>query len=485
MTILPPQLKAGRRLGRDARDIVILGGGLAGLAAGSVLSRSGVEVSVIERDAAVGGLARTIEHSGFRFDLGGHRFHTDNGSVESLVRSALGDDVLEGDRSSKILMNGRYFEYPWKPLDALGGLGIGTAASLLAGFAAERLRQRIRRPEIISFEDEIVRRFGRAMFDIFVRDYSEKVWGVPCGRLSRELAEWRIQGLSVRAALRDALFTRNRGTVRTLARKFLYPPLGIGQLAEGLRRQIDERGRILTDTVVTAVDHSAGRIGGVTLRSGIRTWRASANEVASSIPLSALVRLLDPKPPDEILEAAAGLRFRDLMIVAIMLDRPRATDQTWIYVPEPKIPFGRIHEPTNWSPHMAPDGKTLLVTEYFCFRDDARWRTPDHVLVEDTVAHLQDLGLIGRDEVIDSLVLRVPDAYPLFETGHDDKRRKICDYFAGFENLEVIGRGGMFRYFNMDHAMDSGIAAAEAIMARDVRLRPYDRLARTAMEAAP
>ena len=483
MTVLPPQSKAGGRPGRDALDVVILGAGLAGLAAGSVLSRSGAGVSMIERDATVGGLARTIERNGFRFDLGGHRFHTDNDSVESLVRSALGGDVLEVDRSSKILMNGRYFEYPWKPLDALGGLGIGTAASVLASFAAEQVRQRVRRPEIISFEDEIVRRFGRAMFDIFVREYSEKVWGVPCGRLARELAEWRIQGLSVWAALRDALFARDRGAVRTLARKFLYPPLGIGQLAEGLRQQIDKHGRILIGTVVAGVSHSAGSIEGVTLRSGGRTWRVSANEFASSIPLSALVRLLDPKPPQEILEAAAGLRFRDLMVVAVMLDRPRATDQTWIYVPEPKIPFGRIHEPTNWSRQMAPEGKTLLVAEYFCFRGDARWRAPDRVLVEDTVAHLADLGLIGRDEVIDSLVLRVSEAYPLFETGHDDKRRRICDYFAGFENLEVIGRGGMFRYYNMDHAMDSGITAAEAIMARNVRSRPYDRVARTPVEA--
>ncbi len=485
MIVPPLQTVAGRRPVRGARDVVILGAGLAGLTAGSLLTRSGADVTIVERDTAVGGLARTIEHNGFRFDLGGHRFHTENRGVEKLVRSVLGEDVLEVDRSSKILMDGRYFDYPWRPVNALSGLGVGTAAAVLFSFAAERLRQRFRKPETISFEDEIVRRFGRAMFDIFVREYSEKVWGVACGRMARELAEWRIQGLSVRAALRDALFARHRGTVRTLARKFVYPAQGIGQLAEGLRRQIEEYGRVLTGTTVTGINHSGGRIDGLTLRNGARTDRRQAGELASSIPLSVLVRLLDPKPPEEILKAAAGLRFRDLIVVAVMIDRARVTDQTWIYVPERKIPFGRIHEPTNWSRHMAPDGKTLLVTEHFCFRGDDRWCAGDDALVEDTVASLDGLGLIRRHEVIDSLVLRVPDAYPLFEIGHDESRRKICEYLARFENLQVIGRGGMFRYFNMDHAMESGIAAAEAIIARTTRSRPHERDARAVAEAYP
>jgi protoporphyrinogen oxidase len=481
----PHQTVAARRSVRGARDVVVLGAGLAGLTAGSLLARSGADVTVVERDRAVGGLARTIEHNGFRFDLGGHRFHTENRHVEDLVGSVLDHDVLEVDRSSKILMDGRYFDYPWKPVNALSGLGIGTAAAVLFSFAAEQLRQRISKPEIISFEDEIVRRFGRTMFNIFVKEYSEKVWGVPCGRMARELAEWRIQGLSVRAALRDALFARNRGTVRTLARKFLYPPLGIGQLAEGLRRQIEEYGQVLNRTAVTGVKHSGGRIDSVILRNAGRTRLIEASEFASSIPLSVLVQLLDPKPPAEILEAAAGLRFRDLLVVSVMIDRARVTDQTWIYVPEPKIPFGRIHEPTNWSRHMAPDGKTLLVTEHFCFRGDDRWCADDDALIEDTVASLDRLGLIQRHEVIDSLVLRVPDAYPLFEIGHDESRRKIRDFFAQFENLQVIGRGGMFRYFNMDHAMESGIAAAETIKSRNARSRRQERDAVAMAEACP
>lgn len=461
----PATLVGEHRSPRCAGDVVILGAGFAGLTAGSLLARSGAAVTVIERDISVGGLARTIEHNGFRFDLGGHRFHTQNKRIEDLVRRALDGDVLEVARSSKILMKGRYFDYPWRPLDALRGFGARGAAAIVFAYAAEQLRRCVRRPVAASFEDVIVGRFGRAMFDIFVREYSEKVWGIECRRIAAELAEWRIQNLSVGAAVRDALFPRSRGGVRSLARKFLYPPLGIGQIADGLRRQIEEHNCVLTGAPVTAVQHSGGRIDTITLRSGGRSGRYRAGEFVSSIPLNRLVQLLDPKPPQEVLDAAAGLRFRDLVIVTIMIDRERVTDQSWIYVPEREIPFGRIHEPTNWSAKMAPAGKTLLVTEHFCFRGDDYWRAEDDDLVETTVASLAGLGLVRRRDVIDGVVVRVPNAYPIFEVGHEDNRRKICDYLDGFANLRVIGRGGMFRYFNMDHAMESGIAVADEIAA--------------------
>ena len=254
-------------------------------------------------------------------------------------------------------MNGRYFDYPWRPLDALRGFGFRGAAAILFDYAAERLRQCVRPPGLASFEDVIVSRFGRAMFEIFVKEYSEKVWGVECHRIAAELAEWRIQNLSVGAAVRDALFPRSGGTVRSLARKFLYPPLGIGQIAEGLRRQIEEGNRILTGTKVTGVHHSGGRIDSITVREGGRTGRHRADEFLSSIPLNRLVHLLDPKPPEDILAAADRLRFRDLVTVTVMIDRDRVTDQSWIYLPERRIPFGRIHEPTNWSAKNGAGGK--------------------------------------------------------------------------------------------------------------------------------
>ncbi len=463
---------------REVWDAVILGAGLAGLTTGNLLSRPGADVLVIERETAVGGLSRTIEHNGYRFDLGGHRFITENQVIENFVKEVLGGDFLEVDRSSKVLLNGKFFDYPWKLLNAFRGLGIRGSSAIVFGYFAERLGSLFRESGIESFEDVMVRRFGRPMFDIFVKEYSEKVWGIECGLIARELAEWRIQGLSFWIAARDALFGPSGANVRSLARKFLYPPLGIGRISEGLRRKIEKNHPVLTGTPVVGVNHSAGRIESVMTRQGERTRLHRAGEFVSTIPLPTLVRLFDPKPPEGILEAAASLRFRDLLIVTVMIDRPRVTDQTWIYVPGRQIPFGRIHEPTNWSAKMAPPGKTLLVTEHFCFRGDDAWKADDDALAADTVASLENLGFIHRQEVIDSLVVRIPNAYPIFDIGHDRNRRKILDYLDTFENLHAIGRGGAFRYLNMDHAIETGIATAEEIIAGNSKFRSPGQEAR-------
>ena len=236
-------------------------------------------------------------------------------------------------------------------------------------------------------------------------------------------------------------------------------------IAEELRRGIEKSNPVLTGASVVRVNHSAGRIESVMTRKGDETRLHRAGEFVSSIPLASLIRLFHPKPPAGILQAAAGLRFRDLIIVTVMIDRPRVTGQTWIYVPGHEIPFGRIHEPTNWSEKMAPRGKTLLVTEHFCFRGDDAWKADDGILVEATVASLEDLGFIQRREVIDSVVLRIPNAYPIIDVDYDHNRGKILEYLDTFGNLHAIGRGGTFRYLNMDHAMESGFVAAQEILA--------------------
>ncbi len=468
-----------------AGDVVILGAGLAGLAAGSLLSDSGADVVIVERERTVGGLARTIEHHGFRFDLGGHRFFTGNKRIEDFVGEAVGGDLLPVRRSSKILLDGAYFDYPLKPLGALGALGLRTAAAALFDYSAEQIRWRFRNGGIESFEDLVVRRFGRTLFDIFIKEYSEKVWGTECDRIAKELAEWRIQGLSFRVAIQDALFRRGGRDARTLAREFLYPPLGIGCVAEGLRRKIETSNVVLTGAEVTRVYHSAGKIDCVLAGRGDRAWLHRARDFVSSIPITTLLRILDPKPPAAVLDAAARLRFRDLVIVTVMIDRPRVTDQSWIYVPRREIPFGRIHEPTNWSERMAPEGKTLLVTEHFCFRGDRIWGASDDSLVKSTVASLESLGFVRGREVLGGLVLRIPGAYPIFEIGHDDALRTIRGYLERFGNLRVTGRGGTFSYFNMDHAIESGIDAAEGIAVGDRAHYRRGRADLVAAEARP
>jgi len=450
---------------RQATETVILGAGLAGLGAGYALSRSGTDALVIEADATVGGLAKTIKYRGFRFDIGGHRFKTSSKKTEQLVRQILKDELLVVRRSSKILLHDKYFDYPLKPLNAISGFGLLTASRIILDYAVEQLQHRSDDRKIVSLEDWVVRHFGRVLFDIYFREYSEKVWGIDCSRICMEWMEQRIQRLSLGKAVSKALFKYSGSGAHTLASEFLYPSLGIGRIAERLKEEIEKSNPVHTNSRIVKINHSGYSIESVTTRTGSQIDMHKGNEFISSIPVATLVQLLHPKPPTDVLEAASRLKYRDLVIVTIMINRERVTDQTWIYIPEKKIPFGRIHEPTNWSREMAPKGKTLLVTEHFCFRGDDTWSASDEDLAERTITHLADLGFIKKHEVIDKVILRIPRAYPLFEVGYTEQHAKICDYLDRYRNLRLIGRGGMFRYYNMDHAMESGIAAAEEVMA--------------------
>ncbi len=455
--------------------ILILGGGLAGLSAGLVLTRAGWEVAVLERDPAVGGLAKTVVRGDFRFDLGGHRFYTANRAVQAFLHDLMGGELLTVPRKSRILLGGKYFDYPLTPMNAVCGLGAWTTIKVLSDYVTERVKNRLRAPRMVSLEDWVVSRFGRAMFRIYFREYSEKIWGVECGRISMEWVEQRIRGLSLGRAVKQALFKSGGGDIATLAEEFLYPPLGIGQIAEKMRDEIDRENRVLPNVRAERLEHNGSRVEGLTAMECGHARVFTGDEFVSTIPITSLIRMLAPKAPDTVLDAASKLRYRDLVIVAIMVDRARVTDQTWMYIPERKIPFSRIHEPTNWSARMAPEGKTLLVAEHFCFRGDDTWRARDEQLTDVTVTHLAGLGFVTEQEVIGSAVLRVPQAYPLFEVGYRTHYDRVCGYLNRFENLHITGRSGTFKYLNMDHAIASGIDAAEKVIERTAPARQEDR----------
>jgi len=451
----------------SANDIVILGGGLSGLSAGHVLTDAGFTVGVYERDSVVGGLSRTIERNGFRFDLGGHRFFTADERINAFVRDLMGSELLTVRRSSKIYLRNKYFDYPLKPVNAMFGLGIPTTIRILTDYAGQTIKRTLRKKKIVSLEDWVVGNFGRAMFNIYFKEYSEKVWGIDCGRISAAWVAQRIKGLSLAKAVQNAFFKFSGKNLATLTDSFYYPSLGIGRLSDRLRDEIEKRNDVFTDAGVVNIDHSDFRVNSISIRHGGRLRTVPAHEFISSIPITRLVFMLNPAPPDHILKAAAALKFRDLVVVAIMVDRERVTDQTWIYIPEQKIPFGRIHEPTNWSRAMAPPGKSILVMEFFSFKGDAVWNMTDGSITDLTVDNLVRLGFITRQEVLDSMVVRVPKAYPLFEVGYRKHADALLDYLGRFKNLHVAGRSGMFRYYNMDVAIRSGMETAERIMQKN------------------
>lgn len=451
----------------DPKDrIVILGGGLTGLSAGLVLSRAGRGVLVLERGADVGGLARTIARGGFRFDLGGHRFFTKDEKVAAFLDDLMGGELVTVPRTSKILLKNRYFDYPLRPFNALFGLGVPTTIRSLLDYAGQRIARGFKKTPIVSLEDWVVDRFGRTLFNIYFKEYSEKVWGIGCERICMEWIDQRIQGLSLRRAIKEAFLGGSGGGMATLADRFLYPARGIGRIAENLREGIERNGKVLTDARIGELRHDGLRLERAVVDGPGSPRDFPGEEFVSTLPLTSLVNMLCPRPPEDVLRAAAQLRYRDLVIVAVMIDRPRVTDQTWIYVPERSVPFGRIHEPTNWSGKMAPEGKTLLVTEHFCWRGDDAWRMTDERLVGNTVSHLARLGFVKPEEVEDAAVVRVPHAYPVFEVGYEKSYRTILGCLGRFENLHVAGRTGAFKYLNMDHVISAGIDTAQRIIAR-------------------
>lgn len=449
-------------------EILILGGGLTGLSAGYVLTKEGLRVKVFEGDSTVGGLSKTIVRDGFRFDLGGHRFFTKKKEINDFVRNLMDGELLSVHRKSKIYMLNRYFDYPLRPFNAILGLGLPTTLKILSDYGNEQLKKLVRDPDNVSLEGWVVNNFGRKMFDIYFKGYSEKVWGIDCNRISSEWVAERIKGLSLAKAIKNAFLKFDGNDVPTLADRFLYPSLGIGRIAQRLKEEIVKGNDVYTDTRVERINHSKFKIDSILVGNHKQSAVLHGEEFISSMPITNLVNMLHPAPPEDILDAASKLRFRDLVVVAIIINKKRVTDQTWIYVPEQKIPFGRIHEPTNWSDKMAPEGKTLMVMEFFSFVDDKIWSESDKGLVDITIENLENLGFIRRHEAIDGIVVRVPKAYPLFEVGYEMQCDKLYSYLSRFRNLYISGRGGMFRYYNMDHAIESGIRTGEKIMKRQL-----------------
>ena len=450
---------------------LILGGGLTGLTAAYRLDRAGRRSVVLEADAEFGGASRTLVYRDeFRFDLGGHRLYTRLPDVLDLVKDLVGDDLLEVPRKSRILIGGEFADYPLTFRSALTALGIWTAGGVVASYLAERAKRLVRpRPEV-TFEDWVVRRFGRKLYSIYFAPYSEKVWGVPCDRISADFAAQRIRGLSMREAVRNALRRGGEGPA-TLAQKFWYPRLGFGRIPETMVERMPE-GSVVTNARVTEIRHDGSRIRSVL--AGGKEYEAET--VITTIPISDFVTMLRPEAPRELIEAAGRLKFRDLIVCFLAFDRERVTDDQWLYIPSTSLRVGRVHEPVNWSRDMAPEGYTSLVAEIFCFRDEPIWRESDDTITAIAAGELAGLGLIRQDDVLGlvreddvtgGMVVRVPKAYPVYEMGYEPALKALLDHVGKFENLISAGRSGLFRYTSGDYCMECGLRAAENAMGAD------------------
>ncbi len=443
--------------------VVIVGAGPAGLTAGFEAAKAGWRVTVLERDPEyVGGISRTVRHGGYRFDIGGHRFFSKSAEVTRWWRERLPGDFIQVRRMSRIFYRRRFFDYPLKAWNALSNLGLLTSAACVLSYARARLFPL--RPER-SFEDWVVNRFGRRLFTIFFKTYTEKVWGIPTSELSADWAAQRIKGLSLTKAVLNAFKGRpheGEAVVKTLIDTFSYPRLGPGQMWEKAAADIRELGgRVEMGSKATRIRHAGGRVLSIEAAepSG-REHSYEAEQFIISMPLQETVLAFDPPLSPEAVAAARGLRYRDFLTVALVVEGQNPFPDNWIYIHEPGVKLGRIQNFRNWSEAMiGKPGTTCLGLEYFCFEGDGLWSAADRDLVELGKRELSELGLVKPESVRDGTVVRVEKAYPVYDPGYQARIDVIRRDLGGLANLSVIGRNGMHKYNNQDHSMMTAILA--------------------------
>jgi protoporphyrinogen oxidase len=452
---------------------VVIGAGPAGLTAAYALSKAGARVTVLERDPVyVGGIARTASYKGYHFDIGGHRFFSKSQEVEDLWTELLPNDMLERPRSSRILYGGKYYTYPLQAVEALLNLGIIESSLCVLSYAKARA---FPVKDARSLEDWVSNQFGERLFRIFFKTYNEKVWGMSCKEISADWAAQRIKGLSLSSAILNALpfkrKPRERGQViKTLIDSFRYPRLGPGMMWQACADRIRDMGNeVRLGRRVTGCAYDAAR-GTWTVTHVGEDGQAStstAKNVVSSAPIRELVAGLSPAPSSAARTAAESLRYRDFLTVVLIVRDKDAFNDNWIYIHDPSVLVGRIQNFKAWSPEMVPDPTMACYgLEYFCFEGDGLWNSSDAELIERGKREIAQIGLAHAADVVDGCVVRQPKAYPVYDDAYarhvDTVRQEIESRYPG---LHLVGRNGMHKYNNQDHAMMTALLCARNILA--------------------
>ncbi len=457
----------------NKEHVVILGAGPAGLATGHELSVSGVRVTVVDRNGFVGGLCNTNEHRGYKFDLGGHRWFTKNEDLNSWFRRLMGDEIVWVERISRIYYDGGYYSYPISILNVIKNAGVVTIFHAGITYLISALQYSVLNKSIKNMKDAYVAQFGGKLYDMFFRRYSEKVWGLPCEKLSSDWVSQRSAGLSIWTVIQESLL-RTKSDNESLIEEFMYPRDGYVRIPQRMAEDIQSHSAantILLESTVTRIKyHGPNNFEVVYSDVTGNEHSVAATKVVSTIPLGVLPRILEPGCDHAVTDAAKGLSFRALITVNVILRKERVSIDTWLYVQDEDILFGRMHEPKNWSPAMVPDQSTTsLVLECFCTKDDHIWQMSDEAVGRRCIEDLQNkLKFIDSSEVIDFSCVRTLQAYPVYDLQYGEKIKTINDFIARFEGLHIVGRGGTHRYNNADHSIEMGLLLGRKILGYDV-----------------
>ncbi len=451
-----------------SQDILILGGGPAGMAAAMELSRKDIRSTVVEKAAMVGGLAKTLEfkrpEGTYRTDIGPHRFFSKNKYLYDFIEDLLGHEWITVNRLTRFYVDGKYYFYPVRLGNVLLQMGPLRAARVLVDFLWEKVRKLIAPRKINSFEDYAVSNFGRSLAEFNMLNYTEKIWGIPCVKISKDWALQRIGGLSIGATLKKIIMKKT--AAKSLVDIFYYPENGSGTIYEAIVKRIREKGsEVMVNSEPTAIRWNGKRVTAVDVKTevGAKTYDAP-KAVISSVSVTQAVTLFDPPAPQAVLDAAKTLKFRSQVYLFLTVKKDRVSRDNWVYFPDKTIPFGRFSEMKNFSEKMCPSGYTSLFVEYFCFFEDDIWNKSKEDLFELTITWLDKLGFLKREDVTGVEHLKQRYVYPIYDLTYRENLDTVITWLDGFENFYAIGRPGRFRYTNQDHSLEMGILAAQSVI---------------------
>ena len=449
------------------KKVVIIGGGPAGLTAAYQLSKANTESIVLEKDQTVGGISRTVNYKNYHFDIGGHRFFTKIRAVEDMWKEVLDKDFLRRKRLSRIFYNKKFFYYPLRPFNALFGLGVLNSFLILASYMHSQVFPSQKEE---TFEEWVSNRFGKRLYNMFFKTYTEKVWGIPCNEIRAEWAAQRIKGLSLITALKNALIKNSNNNkkkvITTLIDEFDYPKFGPGMMWQAVADTVQENGsQVWLDSGVEGILWSGNRVDALEINRNGKIEVVAGTDFVSSMPIREAIQKFKPAVPGEVLAAADDLKYRDFLTVALIVNKSEIFPDNWIYIHDPNVKVGRIQNFKNWSPFMVPDqNKTCVGLEYFCFEGDSLWTMPDNKLLELGKKELEFLDLVNSSDVEDGHVVRMPKAYPIYDSTYQESLSVLKQFLSEIENFQTVGRNGMHKYNNQDHSMLTAMRATENIL---------------------
>ncbi|NLW74950.1 MAG: NAD(P)-binding protein [Methanomicrobiales archaeon] len=446
-------------------NIIIFGAGPSGMAAAFELSNNKRKVTIIEKNDTIGGLGRTFHYGDFITDLGPHRFFSQNKYLYDFIEDLLGEDWIVVNRLTRFFINGKFFSYPVDIKNALFNVGFTRGIHFLSDYIYQRIKEKFISVNPRNFEELIISDFGRSLAELNMLNYTEKVWGLPCTQISTDWASQRIKDLSLIAVIKKAIFEGDKGP-KTLVDQFYYPRFGTGTIFDSMldKMRKGDNTQLLLNSYPKSIHHNEEKITQIKINNNGIYEDFYADKVISSIPITEFLKILNPAPPESILVAASRLKFRSHVTLFLTINKEEIFPDQWIYFPNLEVPFGRVMEPKNFSKELSPEGKTSLLIEFFCWETDDIWRMDSQKLCELSLTTLEKYNFLQRTDIIDAYVHKERFAYPVYDLEYQKNVNIIMDYLQNLKNLTLVGRGGRFRYNNLDHALEMGILAARGIL---------------------